>query len=42
MNVIVMANWGLGLEILKALHEMAYICIKQVITQFNPETRDQW
>lgn len=42
MNVILLANWGLGLEILKTLHELPAISIKKVVTGYEPATADPW
>ncbi len=42
MKVILLANWGMGLEILKALHVLPDVNIFRVITRFNPNSADKW
>ncbi len=42
MRLILMANWGLGLEILKVLDSMPDITIAFVITQYNRDSNDVW
>ena len=42
LRIILLANWGLGLEILKFLHFRNDIDIKLVVTQYKKESRDRW
>jgi len=42
MNIILIANWGLGLEILKVLHQMPDIHIAKVITKYDPASSEPW
>jgi len=42
MRVMLIANWGLGLEILKALHKISYIEIATIITGYNKYPKDEW
>jgi len=42
MKVLVLANWGLGLELLKVLHSLGEIEIKMVVTQYERESQDRW
>lgn len=42
MKVILLANWGLGLEILKVLHRLPNIGIELVVTRFIEDSADRW
>jgi methionyl-tRNA formyltransferase len=42
MKIILMANWGLGLEVLKSLHRMPDADLKLVITQYLEGSDDPW
>ncbi|MCP4351316.1 MAG: hypothetical protein GY795_38110 [Desulfobacterales bacterium] len=42
MKVVLLANWGLGLEILKILHSLSDIDICMVVTRFNQNSADKW
>ncbi len=42
LKVILIVNWGLGLEILKTLDRMQNVRICNVITQFGNKTQDPW
>lgn len=42
MRMILLLNWGLGLEILKVLHRHEESRILQVITQYAPSSPDAW
>ena len=42
MKIMVLANWGLGVEILKVLHRMTDIDISVVITRYVDNSKDVW
>jgi methionyl-tRNA formyltransferase len=42
LKVILMANWGLGVEILNVLHQHPKIDIAAVVTQFKAGSSDPW
>ena len=42
LKVVLLANWGLGLELLKILHLRDDIDIKLVITQYKKNVLDVW
>jgi methionyl-tRNA formyltransferase len=42
MRLILIANWGLGLEILKVLDSMPDITIAIIVTQYNRDSSDVW
>ena len=42
MKVIVLTNWGVGLELLKHLHQRPDITIDLVITQHDQTIQDPW
>tara|TARA_B100002003_G_scaffold249964_1_gene287697 strand:+ start:1036 stop:1650 length:615 start_codon:yes stop_codon:yes gene_type:complete len=42
LKVVLLANWGLGLELLKILHLRDDIDIKLVITQYKENVLDVW
>lgn len=42
MNVLLMANWGMGLEIFKALHKHPDIHKMVVVTKYKPAGGDPW
>lgn len=42
MNILLMANWGIGLEILKALHGHRDVGHLITITRYRPESDDPW
>jgi methionyl-tRNA formyltransferase len=42
MKVVLLANWGLGLNILKTLHEMRDIEIDSVVTRYVENSTDKW
>jgi methionyl-tRNA formyltransferase len=42
LRVVLMANWGLGFELLKTLHAMNNVKIMAVVTQFDNESGDEW
>ena len=42
LKVILMANWGLGVEILNVLHQHPKINIAAVVTRFNAGSSDPW
>ena len=42
MRAIVLANWGLGLEVLKTLHNLPDVEVELVITQFYKDIKDPW
>jgi len=42
LRIILLANWGLGLELLKVLHCRKDIDVKLVVTQYKKESHDGW
>lgn len=42
MKIILLANWGIGLEVLKALTQNPNIQILSVITQYEHNSSDPW
>lgn len=42
LKVILMVNWGMGLEILKAIRNLPEVKIYKVITGFEHESKDKW
>lgn len=42
LKVILMVNWGMGLEILKATQNLPEVKIHKVITVFEDESKDKW
>ena len=42
MKVILLLNWGLGLEIIKTIQRLTDIKIVAVITQYNIAGNDKW
>lgn len=42
MNILLMANWGMGLEVLKALEQISLIKEIMVSTRHEPENKDPW
>ncbi len=42
MKVILLVNWGVGLEILKALHCLSDIEIALIVTRYIEKSRDKW
>jgi len=42
MNILLMTNWGLGLEILKSLHINSFVNNIVVITRYNNNSKDKW
>ena len=42
MKIVLLANWGLGLEILKVLHELPNIEIHLVVTRYSEKSEDIW
>ncbi len=42
MRIVVLSNWGLGLQVLKYLHYRSDVIIELVVTQYNGEARDRW
>ena len=41
-RIILLANWGLGLEVLRTLHYMADVTVLCVVTQYREESSDPW
>ena len=42
IKTTILANWGLGLEVLKSLHRMPDVEIALVVTQYQKESSDPW
>lgn len=42
MNILLLANWGMGLEIFKALHRHPDVHHMVVVTKYNPASNDPW
>ncbi len=42
MKIVLLANWGLGFELLKVLHRRKDIDVKLVVTQYKKESHDRW
>lgn len=42
LNIIYLANWGPGLEVLKVLTRSDDVDIKLVVSRFNKESKDKW
>lgn len=42
MRIVVLSNWGLGLQVLNYLHYRSDVIIELVVTQYNGEARDRW
>jgi len=42
MKVILLANWGMGLEILKVLHSLPDVVISMVVTKYRKDSKDKW
>jgi methionyl-tRNA formyltransferase len=42
MKVVLLANWGLGLSILKTIHQMRDIEIAFVVTRYVENSNDKW
>jgi len=42
LRVILLANWGLGLEALRILDDLAWVTIKTVITDYDQASHDPW
>ena len=42
MNILLMANWGIGLEILEALHRNPHVKAIIVISHHDAESEDPW
>ncbi len=42
MKVVLLANWGLGFELLKTLHKIKDVAIEMVITQYEQGSSDKW
>ncbi len=42
MKTIILANWGIGLEIVRFLHSLPDINIELVITRHHPRSQDVW
>jgi methionyl-tRNA formyltransferase len=42
MRVILLGNWGIGLEILKVLHRMPNIEISTIVTRYKDRSPDKW
>lgn len=42
LKVILLANWGLGLEVLKVLHQHDHVDIELVVSQYDRNSTDAW
>ncbi len=42
LRVILLANWGLGLEALKILHVLEFVEVLRVVTGYDHESDDPW
>lgn len=42
LRIVVLSNWGLGLQVLKYLHSRNDVNIELVVTQYNGEACDRW
>lgn len=42
LRVILLANWGLGLEALRVLGDLAWVTVRTVITNYDQASSDPW